>query len=95
MKMSQRCALSSNIDVACIVYFMNVNCSCWGFPLLQEMERKLAALNEATGPAPISLPCSLDKSTQALIRLIFDADMFNNALKSMDLGKWCESRCGM
>ena len=30
--------------------------------------------------------CSLDKTTQGLIKLIFDNDMFNNAMKNFDIG---------
>eukprot|EP00005_Dracoamoeba_jomungandri_P005506 CAMPEP_0174260434 /NCGR_PEP_ID=MMETSP0439-20130205/9708_1 /TAXON_ID=0 /ORGANISM="Stereomyxa ramosa, Strain Chinc5" /LENGTH=570 /DNA_ID=CAMNT_0015344681 /DNA_START=41 /DNA_END=1750 /DNA_ORIENTATION=+ len=31
------------------------------------------------------LPCSLPKETQALVKLIFDHDMFNNAMKEMEI----------
>ena len=31
--------------------------------------------------------CSLDKTTQELVKLIFDNDMFNNAMKGFDIGK--------
>ena len=31
--------------------------------------------------------CTLDKTTQGLIKLIFDNDMFNNAMKNFDIGK--------
>ena len=36
--------------------------------------------------AKTSLPCSLDSSTQALIKLIFDNDMFNDVLKDLEIG---------
>jgi len=39
------------------------------------------------GPAPTMLPCTLDKSTQALVKLLFNPDMFTNALKSLEIGK--------
>ena len=29
----------------------------------------------------------LDKETQSLVKLIFDNDMFSNAMKSMDIGE--------
>lgn len=32
--------------------------------------------------------CTLDKTTQGLIKLIFDNDMFNNAMKNFDIGEW-------
>ena len=31
--------------------------------------------------------CSLDKPTQELMRMIFDNDMFNNAMQKLELGK--------
>ena len=31
-------------------------------------------------------PCSLDPPTQNLIKLIFDQDMFNSAMQSMEIG---------
>jgi len=42
-------------------------------------------------PAPSTgvtdhLPCQLDKSTQDLIKLIFDNDMFNDAMKDLEIG---------
>ncbi len=53
----------------------------------QEVRGKLAALDEIDGPAPVVKSCDLDKPTQNLIKLIFDNDMFNNALKSLEIGK--------
>jgi len=32
------------------------------------------------------LPCMLDSSTQDLIELIFNNDMFNDALKNLEIG---------
>jgi len=37
------------------------------------------------------LPCTLDCSTQALIKLIFNNDMFNDALKNLEIGTYEES----
>ena len=34
---------------------------------------------------------SLDKETQSLVRLIFDNDMFSDAMKNMDIGKFLPS----
>ena len=33
-------------------------------------------------------PCSLDMPTQALMKLIFDNDMFQDAMKSLEIGGW-------
>lgn len=37
------------------------------------------------------LPCNLDKPTQSLIKLIFDNDMFKEAMQNMEIGrlKYC------
>ncbi len=53
------------------------------------MRAKLAALDEtdAAGPSPTVMPCTLDKSTQDLVRLLFNTDMFMNALKGLEIGK--------
>ena len=32
------------------------------------------------------LPCTLDNATNDLIKLIFDTDMFNDALKNLEIG---------
>ncbi len=57
------------------------------FSFLQ-IKAKLAALDEPdAGPALTTLPCTLDNSTQALVKLIFNPDMFVNALKSLEIGK--------
>ncbi len=53
---------------------------------VQEVRVKLAVLNEADGPAPVMKPCSLNKPTQALIKLIFDNDMFKEAMKNLEIG---------
>ncbi|GFS22377.1 poly [ADP-ribose] polymerase [Elysia marginata] len=44
-----------------------------------------SALDAADGVPKKVAPCSLDKSTQDLINLIFDTDMFKAALKKFDL----------
>ncbi len=36
--------------------------------------------------------CALDKPTQSLLKLVFDHDMFKNAMTSMDLGKFSTLR---
>ena len=40
-----------------------------------------------SGPAKKMRPCTLDKPTQKLVDLIFDADMFQDAMKSFDIGE--------
>lgn len=69
--------------------------------LLQETVSKLEALDEPDSGVPVSVvtkPCSLEKPTQDLINLIFNNDMFNHALKSMEIGgcgligKWVRSK---
>ena len=45
--------------------------------------------DEPDAPPKIVRQCSLDKPTQELIRMIFDNDMFNNAMQKLELGK-CE-----
>ena len=47
----------------------------------------MAALDEPDAPPKRVLPCSLDKPTQGLLNLIFDNDMFQNAMKSMEIGE--------
>lgn len=54
---------------------------------LQEIADKLAALEETDAPPSVVKPCSLDKSTQALVKLIFNNDMFQEAMQSMEIGK--------
>jgi len=36
----------------------------------------------------VTLPCALDKPTQDLIKLIFDNDMFNEAMKNLEIGTY-------
>ncbi len=54
----------------------------------QEVRSKLAALDETDAPPKTVKPCQLDKPTQNLLKLIFDNDMFNDAMKSMEIGVW-------
>ena len=54
--------------------------------LCQEIVGKLAALEETDAPATIK-PCSLDMSTQDLVKLIFNNDMFKEAMQSMEIGE--------
>ena len=52
------------------------------------MVQKLEAMDETdSGPAKTVLPSKLDKPTQGLIKLIFNTDMFNHAMKSMEIGE--------
>ena len=51
------------------------------------MASKLAALDEPDAPPKVVRQCSLDKPTQELLKLIFDNDMFNDAMKKMDIGE--------
>lgn len=53
---------------------------------IQDVRSKLAALDEPDGPLPVVKSCSLDKPTQSLIKLIFDNDMFKEAMKSLEIG---------
>jgi len=43
--------------------------------------------DEPDAPPKIVRQCSLDKPTQELVRMIFDNDMFNNAMQKLELGK--------
>ena len=48
---------------------------------------KLAALEEVDAPKAVVKPCSLKKPTQDLVKLIFNNDMFKEAMQSMEIGK--------
>lgn len=50
------------------------------------MHEKLQALDEPDAPPRVVRQCSLDKSTQGLIKLLFDHDMFNSAMQSLEIG---------
>ncbi len=51
------------------------------------MKAKLTALDETDdGPAPTVLPCTLDPPTQSLMKEVFSADVFSDALTSMEIG---------
>ena len=52
----------------------------------QEVVAKLSALDETDSAEKVVKPCGLDKPTQALMKLIFDNDMFQEAMKSMEIG---------
>ena len=56
---------------------------------MQEIAGKLAALEEVDAPKPKAdvKPSSLDKSTQELVKLIFNNDMFKEAMQSMEIGE--------
>ena len=47
----------------------------------------MAALEETDAPPQRVKPCSLDRPTQTLLKLIFDSDMFQDAMKSMEIGE--------
>ena len=47
---------------------------------------KLTALDDVDAPVPVVKQCSLDKPTQNLMKLIFDHDMFQSAMQSMEIG---------
>ena len=53
----------------------------------QEVASKLAALDEPDAPPRRVQACSLDKPTQDLVKLIFDNDMFREAMQSMEIGR--------
>lgn len=46
---------------------------------------QLAKLDEIEGPPKKVEKCTLDKSTQSLIKLIFDHDMFKEAMANMEI----------
>ena len=51
--------------------------------------KQIASVNDSdSGVGSSVLPCTLDRSTQDLIKLIFDTDMFNTALKDLGIGGW-------
>ena len=54
---------------------------------LQEVASKLVALDEPDAPPRKVRACSLDKPTQDLVKLIFDNDMFREAMQSMEIGR--------
>lgn len=54
---------------------------------LQEVASKLAALDEPDAPPRKVRACSLDKPTQDLVKLIFDNDMFREAMQNMEIGR--------
>ena len=53
------------------------------------MAQKLAALDEPDAPPRMVRACSLDQPTRDLVKLIFDNDMFREAMKSMEIGRHC------
>ena len=50
------------------------------------MHQITSVKNPDSGVVSTVLPCTLDRSTQNLIKLIFDTDMFNKALKDLEIG---------
>ena len=68
------CQILWELDCGVIVY-------------LQEVASKLAALDEPDAPPRKVRACSLDKPTQDLVKLIFDNDMFREAMQSMEIGR--------
>ena len=51
--------------------------------------------DEPDAPPKIVRQCSLEKPTQELVRMIFDNDMFNNAMQKLELGKLCVTGCSL
>lgn len=47
---------------------------------------QLAKLDEIDGTRVV-LPCTLDKETQSLVKLIFDHDMFKEAMANLEIGQ--------
>ena len=45
-------------------------------------------MDETDGPAPVKkfAPCKLETPTQQLLKLIFDEDMFKEAMASLEIG---------
>ena len=60
---------------------------CGVIVYLQEVASKLVALDEPDAPPRKVRACSLDKPTQDLVKLIFDNDMFREAMQSMEIGR--------
>lgn len=54
---------------------------------LQEIADKLATLEGVDAPKIVK-SCSLKKPTQELVKLIFNNDMFKEAMQSMEIGEW-------
>ena len=51
-----------------------------------EEEMDVGPIKTEDGPPKKVKPCTLDPHTQKLLKLIFDTDMFNDALKSYNIG---------
>ncbi len=47
----------------------------------------MAKLDEIDGVKKVTKASSLNKPTQDLVKLLFDNDMFRDAMKSMDIGR--------
>ena len=54
---------------------------------LAQMTEDGAEKEVATVPSNVA-PCTLDKPTQSLIKLIFDIDMFKEAMANFEIGKY-------
>lgn len=68
--------------------FGEVESFCIDCSIYVQIKVKLAALDEPdSGSAPTTLPCTLEVRTQGLVKLLFDKDMFNYALKDMEIGR--------
>ena len=46
----------------------------------------MAKLDEIDGTTKETQPCTLDNPTQSLIKLLFDNDMFRDAMKDLEIG---------
>ena len=49
--------------------------------------------DEPDAPPKIVRQCSLDKPTQELIKMIFDNDMFKEAMQTFHIGKYFDDYC--
>lgn len=77
----------------------HINCPTSHFALiclslLATVLLQMDVANSLTGAAQNvrqQRPCTLDKPTQALVKLIFDKDMFSSAMASFEIGGWKQS----
>ena len=59
----------------------------WWHHITSQEEGTVVKGDEPDAPPKKVKACSLDKPTQDLIRMIFDNDMFNNAMQKLELGE--------
>lgn len=51
----------------------------------EEDVEKMAKLDELDGVKKVTAACTLDKQTQSLVKLLFDNDMFKDAMKDLEI----------